>query len=151
MIKMKRFFLYFSTLLCLSVQTLVFAQQEQKAENPFSSNGVRIFGKPIDTQTRCIHWHSSLDIIAIKFKCCDKYFPCYSCHEETSTHQAQVWPITEFDTKAILCGECGTELSINDYMGCNNTCPKCSSLFNPGCSKHYHLYFEVAKKSEDQK
>jgi len=148
---MKRFLLCFSTLLWLSVHTLVFAQQEQKAENPFSSNGVHIFGKPIDKQTRCIHWHSSLDIIAIKFKCCDKYFPCYSCHEETAGHEAIVWPKNEFDTKAILCGECGHELSIKDYMGCNNTCPKCASLFNPGCSKHYHLYFEVGKKSEDQK
>ncbi|MFT4857470.1 MAG: putative CHY-type Zn-finger protein [Algoriphagus sp.] len=105
--------------------------------------GINIFGKPVDQQTRCQHWHSDLDIIAIKFHCCDKYYPCFSCHEETADHSPSVWPKAEFDTKAILCGVCGTELSITDYQNSNNTCPNCKSAFNPGCSKHYHLYFET--------
>lgn len=130
--------------LCLTYPTISIAQDNaQAAKNPFISNGINIFGKPVDTQTRCKHWHSALDIIAIKFKCCDKYYPCYSCHTETADHEAQVWPKHEFATKAILCGVCGNELSIKDYMACDNTCPKCASLFNPGCSKHYHLYFET--------
>lgn len=106
-------------------------------------NGISVYGKLTDQQTRCAHWHSQLDIIAIKFKCCNRYYPCYSCHAETTTHPAQVWPKSEFATKAILCGVCGTELGISEYMKCGNTCPKCKSAFNPGCSKHYHLYFEV--------
>lgn len=105
--------------------------------------GIRIFGKPIDNQTRCVHWHSDLDIIAIKFKCCDKYYPCFSCHEEEADHAHQIWPKVEFDQKAILCGVCGNELSIQEYKNSNNTCPHCQSQFNPGCSKHYHLYFEI--------
>jgi uncharacterized CHY-type Zn-finger protein len=105
--------------------------------------GVNVFGKLVDNQTRCVHWHSELDIIAIKFKCCDKYYPCFSCHEEEADHEHKVWPKAEFDQKAILCGVCGTELSIKDYMASNNTCPSCKSGFNPGCSKHYHLYFEI--------
>ncbi len=109
-------------------------------------NGVNIFGKPVDQQTRCVHWHSQLDVIAIKFKCCDKYYPCFSCHEETADHKPEVWPQAEFDSKAILCGVCGTELTINEYMGSDNTCPKCQAAFNPGCSKHYHLYFEMEGK-----
>jgi uncharacterized CHY-type Zn-finger protein len=147
---MKNFFLYFLLILFICSGNKVTAQEvDQKiSKNPFSINGISIFGKPVDNQTRCEHWHSALDIIAIKFKCCEKYFPCYSCHEETADHEAMVWPKNEFDTKAILCGVCGTELSIKDYMGCNNTCPKCASLFNPGCSKHYHLYFEVKGKSD---
>lgn len=108
--------------------------------------GVVVYGKPVDNQTRCVHYQTSLDIIAIKFKCCDTYFPCYSCHEETTNHEAQVWPVQEFNQKAILCGVCGNELSISDYMACDNTCPKCSSLFNPGCKNHYHLYFETKEK-----
>jgi len=105
--------------------------------------GINIFGKPIDQQTRCVHWHSKLDVIAIKFKCCGNYYPCFSCHEETTDHKPKVWPKAEFDTKGILCGVCGTELTINEYMGSNNTCPNCQAAFNPGCSKHYHLYFET--------
>ena len=111
-----------------------------------SIKGINVYGKPIDNQTRCQHWHSELDIIAIKFKCCDKYYPCFSCHEETADHEPQVWPKSEFDSKAILCGVCGTELSIADYKSSNNTCPNCKAAFNPGCSNHYHLYFETDKK-----
>ena len=108
--------------------------------------GINIYGKPIDQQTRCQHWHSELDVIAIKFKCCEKYYPCFSCHEEEADHEPQVWPKSEFDSKAILCGVCGTELSITDYQSSNNTCPNCKAAFNPGCSKHYHLYFETEGK-----
>lgn len=114
-------------------------------------NGITIFGKPVDNQTRCVHWHSELDIIAIKFKCCNQYYPCYSCHAETTDHKPEVWPKKEFDQKAILCGVCGNELSITDYMACDNTCPKCSSLFNPGCKNHYHLYFEKSESRKDGK
>ena len=106
--------------------------------------GINVFGKPVDNQTRCVHWHSELDVIAIKFKCCEKYYPCFSCHEEEADHTHQVWPKKEFDQKAILCGVCGTELSIKDYMNSNNTCPNCKAAFNPGCIKHYHLYFETS-------
>ena len=108
--------------------------------------GTAVYGKPVDHQTRCVHWYSSLDIIAIKFKCCGKYYPCFSCHAETTTHHSIVWPVREFNEKAILCGVCGHELTITEYMSCNNTCPKCTSSFNPGCANHYHLYFETKAK-----
>lgn len=106
-------------------------------------NGINIYGKPVDQQTRCVHWHSQLDVIAIKFKCCEKYYPCFSCHEETADHKPEVWPRAEFDSKGILCGVCGTELTINEYMDSDNTCPNCRAAFNPSCSKHYNLYFET--------
>jgi uncharacterized CHY-type Zn-finger protein len=132
---------------------LAFAQEKVLEPLKISQiRGVNVFGKPVDNQTRCVHWHSELDIIAIKFKCCDKYYPCFSCHEEEAHHEPQVWPKAEFDQKAILCGVCGNELSIQDYMNSNNTCPTCKSGFNPGCSKHYHLYFQTEAgrpKTED--
>ncbi len=28
-------------------------------------------GKLVDDQTRCVHYRSTLDVIAIKFKCCN--------------------------------------------------------------------------------
>ena len=103
---------------------------------------IEVYGKVIDDNTRCEHYHSDADIIAIKFKCCDKYYPCYQCHKETADHAAQTWSKNEWDKKAILCGVCKTELTINEYMQSANHCPECKSAFNPNCNKHYHLYFE---------
>jgi uncharacterized CHY-type Zn-finger protein len=104
---------------------------------------ITIKGKLVDMQTRCVHYQSELDIIAIKFKCCDTYYPCYSCHQEDSDHESQIWRKEEFDALAILCGACKKELSIQQYMESQATCPYCEALFNPKCSNHYHLYFET--------
>lgn len=120
----------------------MFPLQTEENCNVKESNGIKVYGKAIDEQTRCSHWHSELDIIAIKFRCCKKYYPCYSCHSECVDHVAQVWPEKEWGNKAILCGNCGLQLSIRKYMNCQNTCPDCNSDFNPGCRKHYDLYFE---------
>ena len=103
--------------------------------------GKPVYGRIIDHQTRCTHYHSSVDIIAIKFKCCDRYYPCFECHTESEDHLPQQWPQEEWNTKAILCGACGHELTINEYMASHNQCPVCKELFNPGCEKHYYLYF----------
>jgi uncharacterized CHY-type Zn-finger protein len=107
------------------------------------STEIIVKGKMVDDQTRCEHYHSPLDIIAIKFKCCGTYYPCYECHEETAGHPASVWGKAERSVKAIFCGSCKQELSIAEYFASNNSCPYCHAAFNPGCSKHYHLYFEV--------
>jgi len=103
--------------------------------------GEFVHGVDVDPQTRCAHYHSELDIIAIRFKCCDRWFPCYECHSEIADHEAKVWPTNERDAAAILCGACGSQLSIDEYFACDSTCPSCDSKFNPGCAKHYHLYF----------
>lgn len=105
--------------------------------------GFLVRGQVIDNQTRCSHYHTDLDIIAIKFKCCDTYYPCYSCHQEAVNHEAITWEINERDAKVILCGVCGHELTIQEYMNSNNTCTSCQSLFNPNCKKHYDLYFTM--------
>lgn len=102
-----------------------------------------IKGKTVDEQTRCVHYHSPLDIIAIKFKCCDQYYPCYQCHEEEAGHSAQVWKKEEWGKLAILCGQCQKELTIHQYMSSGSECLYCKAPFNPNCSRHYHLYFEA--------
>ena len=102
-----------------------------------------IQGKPVDDNTRCVHYHSVLDIIAIKFKCCGEYYPCYKCHEETAGHDPMSWQKDEWETKAILCGVCKHELTIEQYVQSGNQCVFCKSPFNANCSKHYHLYFDV--------
>lgn len=100
-------------------------------------------GKMIDDETRCVHYHSEQDIIAIKFKCCKTYYPCYYCHEETVDHQPEKWAVKDFDTAAILCGKCKSELPINEYLKCNNQCPVCKSEFNVHCKNHHHFYFDI--------
>jgi uncharacterized CHY-type Zn-finger protein len=108
-----------------------------------SVHGVDVFGVSIDPQTRCLHWHSGPDIIAIKFKCCGQWYSCFECHAEVTDHEAGVWPSNAFNEKAILCGACGHQLTINKYLNCGSVCPACKRRFNPGCANHHHLYFET--------
>lgn len=75
--------------------------------------------------------------------CCGEYYACRDCHDALADHPAQVWPAAQWDRPAILCGVCGTELSILAYLACDNRCPACAAAFNPGCAKHKHLYFAV--------
>lgn len=105
-------------------------------------HGEAVIGAEVDAQTRCAHYKSPLDIIAIRFKCCGEWFPCYRCHREYAAHQPQVWSAAEFAVKAVLCGACGRQLTISEYLNSNSICPNCARRFNPGCAKHYHLYFE---------
>lgn len=98
-------------------------------------------GKLVDEQTRCVHYHSERDVIAIRFKCCNTWYACYSCHKELAGHQAQVWSFGEYGEHAVLCGVCKLTMTINQYLACNNQCPGCGVSFNPGCANHYPLYF----------
>ena len=97
----------------------------------------------IDDQTRCKHWNSPLDVIAIKMPCCGKYFSCFECHRESTDHTAKVWRKSQFASElAILCGSCKIELTVEQYLDSGSSCPRCQAAFNPRCSAHYHLYFE---------
>jgi uncharacterized CHY-type Zn-finger protein len=106
------------------------------------TNKIIVKGQAVDANTRCVHYHSPLDVIAIKFKCCATYFPCYYCHQEASNHPGEVWKKEEFNQTAILCGSCFQEMSIAQYKRCNYHCPFCDTTFNPNCINHDHLYFE---------
>jgi uncharacterized CHY-type Zn-finger protein len=100
-----------------------------------------VLGLNLDPQTRCDHYHSPLDIIAIKLKCCARYYACKDCHDALAGHPIEVWPETEWDQKAILCGACRAELTISAYLECNSRCPACYAAFNPACRNHHHFYF----------
>ena len=100
-----------------------------------------VLGLDLDPQTRCAHWRSGLDIIALKMRCCGTYYACRVCHDALAGHPARVWAVEEFAQPAVLCGGCGTELSVTAYLACNSQCPACGAGFNPGCQKHRHLYF----------
>src|SRR5467141_5383972 len=95
-----------------------------------SIHGIPVYGVAIEAHTRCAHYHSELDRIAIKFKCCQAYYACYQCHEAAADHAAQVWPRREFTEQAILCGACGEALTIAQYLQCHAVCPACQARFN---------------------
>jgi len=105
-----------------------------------------VYGAAIDSFTRCIHYHSERDIVAIKFACCRRYYPCSRCHAEAvqlepAPHTTRRWPPEQWSELAILCGACHGELTITEYRRVDR-CPHCAAEFNPGCRLHTHLYFD---------
>lgn len=101
-----------------------------------------IKGLVIDDETRCQHYATPADIVAIRFYCCGDWYPCYRCHESCADHAIQCWPADKFDEQAILCGACKRTLTINAYLE-KAACPHCGARFNPGCATHHGLYFEL--------
>lgn len=99
-------------------------------------------GVDLDGQTRCAHWHSPRDIVAIRMRCCGVYYACRDCHDVLAGHAAQLWPRAKWDEKAVLCGACAHEMSVREYLECADRCPSCGAGFNPGCRRHHHFYFE---------
>mgnify|MGYP001672228487 FL=1 len=96
----------------------------------------KIWGKVIDEEGRCTHYHQENDIVALKCSDCEKYFSCYHCHDELENH---VFRATDKEDFPVLCGHCGTKLNFNDYS--RGECIKCSSAFNPNCHRHWQVYF----------
>lgn len=102
----------------------------------------------------CTHWNSPLDVVAIRFHCCGRTYPCLHCHDEASGHPVTPWPTDTADdlaVEAVMCRNCGTWLSVGEYLElydetdqCQSPhCPHCAANFNPGCARHTHIYFQV--------
>lgn len=115
----------------------------QKYQSRMQVGDVEVAGFIVDDQSRCKHYHSEKDIISIKFKCCNTWYPCYQCHDALSSHSITQWSKDEHDERAILCGNCGSKLTIREYLHCDSECPFCGIDFNTGCEKHHEKYFEV--------
>ncbi|MBP2622941.1 CHY zinc finger protein [Streptococcus oricebi] len=101
---------------------------------------MRVFGLEIDEETRCLHYHSDLDIVALKCWACQDYFSCYQCHDSLRDHHFVAYPSKQKSDKVVLCGACKSELTISLYRG-QLSCPNCKRAFNPACKNHYDLYF----------
>lgn len=104
--------------------------------------GVPLCGIAVDEETRCRHYDDAVDVVALRFACCETYYPCYACHAEATDHEPEQWPRDRFDEPAVLCGVCREELTVDAYLDCADSCPGCGAAFNPGCRAHHHRYFE---------
>jgi len=100
-----------------------------------------VLGIQLDAQTRCAHYNSPFDVIAIKMRCCSTYFACKDCHDALADHPLERWRPHERARRAILCGVCRSELTIAQYLESSGYCPRCKALFNPGCREHHDYYF----------
>lgn len=116
---------------------------------PTTVHGVPVFGVDVDPETRCAHYRTDRDVVAIRFACCGRYYPCHACHEELTDHEHEVWGPEAFDEEAVLCGVCGTELPISAYLDADDACPNCGVGFNPGCAAHAHRYFGTCESGSD--
>ncbi|MDV7348763.1 CHY zinc finger protein [Halorubrum distributum] len=105
---------------------------------------VPLRGVSVDPETRCAHWDAPVDVVALRFGCCETYYPCDACHDAATDHEAVPWPRGRFDEPAVLCGACGTTLTAREYLAADDdACPACGAAFNPGCRKHRDRYFEI--------
>ncbi|WP_321168112.1 CHY zinc finger protein [Halobaculum saliterrae] len=99
-------------------------------------------GVDVGPETRCAHYDGRTDVIALRFGCCGRFFPCVECHDAVADHDPEPWPRERFDEPAVLCGVCGSTLSVDEYLDAEFVCPACDAPFNPGCAAHYDRYFE---------
>jgi uncharacterized CHY-type Zn-finger protein len=101
-----------------------------------------VHGVAVGPETRCAHYQTERDVIALRFGCCARFYPCLSCHDGVADHEPEPWPRARFEEPAVLCGVCGSGLSARAYLNADHTCPACGVAFNPGCADHYDQYFE---------
>ncbi len=99
-------------------------------------------GVDVGPETRCAHYGGERDVIAIRSGCCETFVPCHACHDAVADHDATPWPRNRFDEPAVLCGVCGTALTVTEYLAADHICPACGAAFNPGCAAHHDRYFE---------
>lgn len=105
-------------------------------------HGHLVRGLDVDAATRCAHYSTKRDVVAIRFACCETFYPCFQCHDALTDHETERHQPDQFDEPAVLCGVCGTVLSIETYLDCEDACPDCSAPFNPNCRTHTSLYFD---------
>ena len=104
---------------------------------------VPLRGIEVDDETRCRHYRTERDVVAIALPCCETFYPCTECHGALVDHEASRWPPSRFDEQAVLCGRCDARLSIAAYLDCEHRCPECDGAFNPGCQHHWDRYFAI--------
>lgn len=96
-----------------------------------------IKGIQIDEAGRCFHYHSIVDIVALKCSYCQQYYACYKCHDSLNHHPFKANSSKE--NFPVLCGLCREKLTLSQYK--EGFCYYCKHSFNPNCSYHHSIYF----------
>ncbi|PSQ46772.1 hypothetical protein BRD15_08415 [Halobacteriales archaeon SW_6_65_15] len=102
--------------------------------------GRTVRGVEVGPETRCAHYDTELDVVALRFACCEAFYPCFRCHEAVADHRAERLSV-ESEASAVLCGVCGAELTPEEFVEGVHECPECEVAFNPGCADHFERYF----------
>jgi len=102
--------------------------------------GHRVRGLAVDGETRCAHYDDDHDVVALAFRCCGAFYPCFECHDAVTDHDRERYAVAA-DPEAVLCGACGETLSVRAYLDAADACPRCGHAFNPGCAAHHDRYF----------
>ncbi|MDQ0223380.1 CHY zinc finger protein [Streptococcus moroccensis] len=102
------------------------------------------YGLEIDGESRCLHYHSPLDVVVLKCGQCQRYYACYECHDALEDHNfLATGPDVEYP---VLCGVYKTYLTQQEYQ--DGACPHCQHPFNPKCALHKSIYFTTDKIKE---
>ncbi|MGX7775790.1 CHY zinc finger protein [Streptococcus pluranimalium] len=94
-------------------------------------------GIDIDENSRCRHYHTEQDIVALKCADCQPYYACYKCHDVLEDHTFKATSSDE--PYPVICGACQSYLTFSAYK--RGSCPQCDAVFNPNCQLHDHIYF----------
>ncbi len=96
-----------------------------------------IYGIGLDNDARCVHYHTSEDVVAMKCAVGKNIMHVTSVMMNWNSIPSK--PPTSIPKKPALCGHCRKLLSYRQYSA--GKCPFCSHLFNPKCSLHHNIYF----------
>lgn len=88
----------------------------------------------------CHHYNSDDDVVLNKCSICEQFWPCYLCHAEVSDHSFGQMLLDAPDSTQ--CSACGHLMGYAEYSA-QPWCPGCHHPFNPGCSLHAEIYFDI--------
>ncbi|WP_040606406.1 CHY zinc finger protein [Salsuginibacillus kocurii] len=114
-------------------------------------HGQIVCGVNLDQESRCAHYATSLDIVALKCICCEVFYACHQCHQELVVAAFEPWPASRKHEPSVLCGHCGQLMTFESYLSSNYQCLNCRAAFNPGCGRHTHFYFSSSEASQEGK
>ena len=98
---------------------------ETKETTVEEENVPKYVGVEIEThrESRCKHYHSKLDVLALESSCCNKFYSCVKCHDEMENHAMIPWDSdTSLNRHALLCGVCEKTFSIRTWDMYNYIC-----------------------------
>ncbi|WP_080792591.1 CHY zinc finger protein [Corynebacterium pacaense] len=88
----------------------------------------------------CRHYNSEYDVVLNRCSTCGEFWACHLCHAEATEHPFGRMPLDAPDSTR--CGACGLLMGYAEYSA-QPRCPGCGHPFNPGCSLHAGIYFDL--------